>query len=41
MVVPVLVGRSEGLLDEDVYNAPPQPLLDQRPTAPEPEPAAA
>jgi Na+/H+-dicarboxylate symporter len=36
MVVPVLVGRSEGLLDEDVYNAPVKPLLDQRPTAPEP-----
>ncbi|GIH96717.1 dicarboxylate/amino acid:cation symporter [Planobispora siamensis] len=26
MVVPVLVGRSEGRLDEAVFNAPPQPL---------------
>ncbi|MEU7985480.1 dicarboxylate/amino acid:cation symporter [Streptosporangium canum] len=28
MVVPVLVGRAEGRLDEAVFNAPPQPLDD-------------
>ncbi|GAA5763956.1 dicarboxylate/amino acid:cation symporter [Streptosporangium roseum] len=28
MVVPVLVGRTEGRLDEAVFNAPPQPLDD-------------
>ncbi|MFI6794350.1 dicarboxylate/amino acid:cation symporter [Streptosporangium canum] len=40
MVVPVLVGRAEGRLDEAVFNAPPQPLDDapaERPVrAPEP-----
>ncbi|MFI0423105.1 dicarboxylate/amino acid:cation symporter [Spongiactinospora sp. 9N601] len=48
MVVPVLVARSEGRLDEAVFNAPPQPL-DEAPTsvrpaagpAPGPEPAPA
>ncbi|MEU1385591.1 MULTISPECIES: dicarboxylate/amino acid:cation symporter [unclassified Nonomuraea] len=42
MVVPVLVARSEGRLDEAVFNAPPQPLDDapaaaaRTPRAPEP-----
>ncbi|MCW2870052.1 dicarboxylate/amino acid:cation symporter [Actinacidiphila oryziradicis] len=40
MVVPVLVGRSEGLLDEKVYNAPGTPLVGAAPV-PEPQPAAA
>ncbi|RBQ21401.1 dicarboxylate/amino acid:cation symporter [Spongiactinospora rosea] len=48
MVVPVLVARSEGRLDEAVLNAPPQPL-DEAPTSvrpaagptPGPEPAPA
>ncbi|MGV9778661.1 dicarboxylate/amino acid:cation symporter [Streptosporangium sp. NPDC003464] len=42
LVVPVLVARSEGRLDESVFNAPPQPL-DEAPAAvlrgPEPVPA--
>ncbi|WP_315987564.1 dicarboxylate/amino acid:cation symporter [Actinomadura sp. HBU206391] len=40
MVVPVLVGRSENLLDEDVYNAPAGPLV-ERPSAPRGEPVPA
>ncbi|MEO3789973.1 dicarboxylate/amino acid:cation symporter [Nonomuraea sp. B10E15] len=43
MVVPVLVARSEGRLDEAVFNAPPQPL-DTAPAGPAPrapEPATA
>jgi len=44
MVVPVLVARSEGRLDEEVFSAPPQPL-DEAPAAVRPasgpEPALA
>ncbi|GAA2384348.1 dicarboxylate/amino acid:cation symporter [Nonomuraea africana] len=43
IVVPVLVARSEGRIDEAVLNAPPQPLDEAPPvrvsTAPEPSPA--
>ncbi|WP_283136932.1 dicarboxylate/amino acid:cation symporter [Rhizohabitans arisaemae] len=38
MVVPVLVGRTEGRLDDTVFNAPPQPLDDAPATAPGPAP---
>lgn len=42
MVVPVLVARSEGRLDMATFNAPPQPLDDERAVAPRaPEPAVA
>ncbi|MFI7442104.1 dicarboxylate/amino acid:cation symporter [Nonomuraea indica] len=42
MVVPVLVARSEGRLDMATFNAPPQPLDDERGVAPRaPEPAVA
>lgn len=42
MVVPVLVARSEGRLDVATFNAPPQPLDDERTVASRaPEPAVA
>lgn len=43
IVVPVLVARSEGRLDEAVFNAPPQPLTDEPAKQPlrTPEPATA
>jgi Na+/H+-dicarboxylate symporter len=41
MVVPVLVGRSEGLLDEEIYNAPAAPLADEPPASRRREPVPA
>ncbi|SDG16848.1 Na+/H+-dicarboxylate symporter [Sinosporangium album] len=41
MVVPVLVGRSEGRLDTAVFNAPPQPLDETPPTKTAETPAPA
>lgn len=40
MVVPVLVGKAEGLLDEEVFNAPADPLT-EGPLVKHPEPAPA
>jgi Na+/H+-dicarboxylate symporter len=41
MVVPVLVARSEGLLDDEVYNAPARPLEEEPALAPRIEPVPA
>ncbi|GAA2083948.1 dicarboxylate/amino acid:cation symporter [Actinomadura alba] len=41
MVVPVLVARSEGLLDDEVYNAPARPLEEAPAVAPRTQPLPA